>query len=33
MAVGGWSFGKVVARGIPAGLAAGALGLAPARLW
>ena len=32
MAVGGWSFGSIVARGIAAALAVAALGLTPA-LW
>jgi hypothetical protein len=33
MAVGGWSFGRIVARGIVAALAVAALGLTPALLW
>jgi hypothetical protein len=32
IAVGGWSFGRVVARGIAASLAVGALGLLPVLL-
>ena len=33
MAVGGWSFGRIVARGIAAALAVAAIGLTPALLW
>ena len=33
IAVGGWSFGRIVARGIAAALAVAALGLMPSLLW